>query len=82
MHATSSQVQGKAYDNVVPTPESWTAAVLDMQAAHLDAGGRLTADLARINSSGLIGGESLIPGVHDFKIGHHYRLRHLPRRWP
>ena len=72
MHASSSQVQGKAYaaDNVVPTPAVLTAAVLDMQAAYLDAGGRLTTDLARINlKGGLIGGETLTPGVYDFKMG-------------
>jgi hypothetical protein len=69
MHALSSQVEGKAYaaDNVVPTPAVLTAAVLDMQAAYLDAGGRLTADTDRINlKGGLIGGESLTPGVYTF----------------
>jgi hypothetical protein len=70
MHASSSQVQGKAYaaDNVVPTPGVLTAAVVDMQAAYVDAGGRTTTDLARINfKGGLIGGETLTPGVYDFK---------------
>jgi hypothetical protein len=70
--STSAQLQGKAFaaDYAVPTPAVLTAAVIDMLAAYLDASLRTSTDLGRTNlKKGLIGGETLTPGVYTFTTG-------------
>jgi hypothetical protein len=67
--ATSSQVTGEAhgasYGN--PIANDLTIAVLDMQAAYLDAASRNHIDESRTNiENGAIGGLTLGPGVYTF----------------
>jgi hypothetical protein len=53
-----------AANYAVPTPNTLTVAVLDMQAAYTDAAGRPNADGARINlGAGILGG--VLPGGPD-----------------
>lgn len=65
-HASSAQIVGKAYaaDYAPPTPAMLTQAVLDMQAAYVDAAGRVP-DFVDVNG-GNLGGLSLIPGTYKF----------------
>jgi hypothetical protein len=70
MHGLSSQVQGKIYaaDYGNPTPAVLTEAVTDMGAAYTDAMGR-TTDASRTNLlGGIIGGQTLTPGVYAFTV--------------
>jgi hypothetical protein len=67
--ATSAQLTGKAYaaDYIAPTPSDLTTAVSDMETAYTDAKGRTNTNTDRINlKAGLIGGETLSPGVYTF----------------
>jgi cytoskeletal protein CcmA (bactofilin family) len=69
MHATASQVTGNMFgaDMSMPTPSVLTQAVTDMQTAYTNASLRTTSDTDRINlKGGLIGGETLTPGVYAF----------------
>ena len=68
---SSTQVQGdhKVYaaNYHDPTPTTLTAAVSDMETAYTNAAGRVNTDAERINlNDGLIGGETLTPGVYTF----------------
>jgi cytoskeletal protein CcmA (bactofilin family) len=68
-YATSSLIAGKALasDYISPTPSTMITAVSDMETAYTDAAGRPNADGARIDlKAGLIGGETLTPGVYTF----------------
>jgi hypothetical protein len=70
--ATASQVTGKAFaaDYSVPTPANLTAAVSDMEAAYTDASKFPSSDPARRNvGGGIIGGQTLTPGVYTFTVG-------------
>jgi hypothetical protein len=48
-YSTSSQINGKAFavDYATPTPEKLATAILDMQAAYLDAEGRPSPEKKR-----------------------------------
>src|ERR1700676_4080672 len=50
------------------TPSNLTVAVLDMQAAYLDAEGRITPDVTELGA-GNIGGMTLIPGLYKWGTG-------------
>ena len=67
--ATSQQVAlpGKVYaaDYTVPTPTNLTTAVLGMQAAYVDAAGRIPTDYLNLES-GDIGGLTLAPGIYTW----------------
>jgi hypothetical protein len=71
--STSSQVTaGKAYgaNYIVPTPARLGVVVLDMGIAYTAAAARVNCNATRINlGSGLIGGESLTPGIYTFGSG-------------
>jgi hypothetical protein len=67
--STSTQITGNAYaanyDGTTPTVLS--TAVSNMEAAYTDAAGRVNTDGARINlKAGLIGGETLTPGIYTW----------------
>lgn len=64
--STSAQVVGKVYaaNYAPPTPAKMTQAILDMEAAYTDAAGR-PANFINENG-GLLGGLTLVPGVHKF----------------
>lgn len=68
-YATSKQVvdPGKIYaaDYTVPTPTNLTTAVLGMQAAYVDAAGRIPTDYLDLES-GDIGGLTLEPGIYTW----------------
>jgi hypothetical protein len=69
---TTEQLSGKAfaanYDGG-STASVLTTAVGDMETAYTDAAGRPNADAARTNlKGGLIGGETLTPGVYTFTV--------------
>jgi len=66
-YTTSAQVTGKLYSasNAAPTPAKMTLAVGDMQTAYTDAAGRADADHVEYKS-GLLGGETLTPGLYKF----------------
>ncbi len=63
----SAQVEGQVYaaDYAPPTPTNLTVAVLDMQAAYVDAASRPTPDFVNLNS-GDIGGLTLAPGLYNW----------------
>ena len=67
--STSKQViaPGKIYaaDYTVPTPTNLTTAVLGMQAAYVDAAGRIPTDYLDLES-GDIGGLTLEPGIYTW----------------
>jgi hypothetical protein len=67
--ATSKQVvaPGRVYaaDYTVPTPVNLTTAVLGMQAAYIDAAGRVPTDYLDLKS-GDIGGLTLGPGIYTW----------------
>jgi hypothetical protein len=65
--ATSTQVDGRIYaaSAAAPTPAMLTTAVLDMQAAYVDAAGRTNPDVLNLGA-GVIGGQTLAPGVYKW----------------
>jgi hypothetical protein len=66
---SSPQLTGNAYgsDYTNPTPSELTTAVLDMQRAYIDAASRPVSGLTYQDlKGGLIGGETLTPGVYNF----------------
>jgi hypothetical protein len=65
--STSRHVTGHVYasDYAAPTPGMLTDAVLDMQAAYLDAAARLLPDFLNINT-GILNGDILEPGLHKW----------------
>lgn len=69
VYATSKEVvdPGKVYaaDYTVPTPTNLTTAVLSMQAAYVDAAGRIPTDYLDLKS-GNIGGLTLEPGIYTW----------------
>ncbi|KAJ1460279.1 FG-GAP repeat-domain-containing protein [Pelagophyceae sp. CCMP2097] len=68
-YATSDQVDGKLFaaDDGGGTPAMLTTAISDMEGAYTDAAGRPNTDASRINlAGGLIGGETLTPGVYTW----------------
>lgn len=67
--STSAQVTGLVYasDYAPPTPANLTQAVNDMQAAYTNAAGR-APDFTEFHG-GLLGGETLIPGVYKWSTG-------------
>ena len=67
--STSAQVTGRVYaaDYVAPTPAAVGQAVLDMQAAYLDAAGR-APDFTEL-AGGLLNGQVLVPGVYKWSTG-------------
>lgn len=68
-YSTSTQVVGRLYaaDYADPTPNNLRVAVADMEIAYQDAQSRPNTDAGRINlKSGLIGGETMTPGVYTF----------------
>jgi hypothetical protein len=70
--STSAQLKGKAFasDYSVPTPGNLTAAVLDMEAAYIEASDCPATNATRINiGGGTIGGQVLLPGVYTFTAG-------------
>jgi hypothetical protein len=70
--STSTEVTGNVYafDYADPTPQNMTDAVLDMEAAYDNAKGRLQYDVDNVDHmDGLIGGETLTPGIYNFTSG-------------
>ena len=67
--STSAQVTGQVFasDYAAPTPATLTQAVIDMQAAYTDAAGR-APDFVEFNA-GLLGGQTLVPGVYKWSTG-------------
>jgi hypothetical protein len=73
---TCTEVTGNVYSDdaagpspcSVATPSNLTVAVLDMQAAYLDAVGRITPDFTELGA-GNIGGMTLIPGLYKWGTG-------------
>jgi hypothetical protein len=67
--STSTQVIGKVYaaDYAVPTPSNLTTAILDMEAASIEAAGR-APDVIELGA-GSIGGLTLPPGVYKWSTG-------------
>ena len=65
--STAAQVTGKIYaaDYASPTPANLTQAVGDMQAAYLDAAGRISPDYTEL-AVGDIGGLTLRPGLYKW----------------
>lgn len=65
--STSTQVEGRIFaaDYTPPTPTNLTVAILDMQAAYVDAASRPTPDFVNLNS-GNIGGLTLAPGLYNW----------------
>jgi hypothetical protein len=65
--ATSPQIVGKAFASnyAVPTPNTLTTAVGDMQTAYTDAAGRPTPDHLELGT-GNIGGLTLAPGLYKW----------------
>ncbi|KAF8887363.1 antifreeze protein [Infundibulicybe gibba] len=65
--ATSAQVNGELFgaDFSAPTPATLTAAIDDMQAAQLDAAGRVNADATDL-AAGSIGGLTFLPGLYKW----------------
>ena len=66
--STSSLVSGSIYaaDYAPPTPNMLTVAVLDMQAAYVDAAGRKDPDHTELGSAGSIEGLTLEPGLYKW----------------
>jgi hypothetical protein len=65
-------VTGRCYaaDYTVPTPSALATAILDGEAAYLDAAGRPNEAAARINfETGLLTGKTLTPGVYTWTTG-------------
>lgn len=67
LFSTSPLVNGNVYaaDYATPTPDNLTVAVLDMQAAYVDAAGRPTPDFVNLGS-GDISGLTLVPGLYNW----------------
>jgi hypothetical protein len=65
--STSTQVTGHAYaaNYIAPTPTILTTAVSDMETAYTDAAARANTNGKNLKG-GLIGGETLTPGVYTF----------------
>jgi hypothetical protein len=65
--STSTQVTGNAYaaNYIAPTPTILTTAVSDMETAYTDAAARANTNGHNLKG-GLIGGETLTPGVYTF----------------
>jgi len=63
----SAQVTGGVYaaNYEAPTPANLTTAILDMQAAYLNAAGRPLPDFSELES-GNIGGLTLVPGLYKW----------------
>lgn len=68
--STSPQVVGRIYasDYTEPTPTKLTTAVLNMQAAYVNAAGRALPDHTEL-SAGNIGGLTLAPGLYKWSTG-------------
>lgn len=66
-HATSALVTGNVYasDMTAPTPINLTTAIGDMQTAYTNAAGRSNPKALNLKS-GLIGGETLTPGLYKW----------------
>lgn len=66
-YSTSPQVTGHIYaaDMTPPTPSNMTVAILDMQAAYVDAAGRSTARVDNLGA-GTVGGLTLAPGLYHW----------------
>ena len=69
-YSTAPQVTGRIYaaDYTEPTPTNMTTAVLDMQAAYVDAAGRALPDFTELGA-GEIGGLILVPGLYKWGTG-------------
>ncbi len=65
--STSTQIVGKAFaaNYAVPTPSNLTTAVSNMEAAYIDAEGRITPDFLELGT-GNIGGLTLAPGLYKW----------------
>jgi hypothetical protein len=70
---TCTEVTGNVYSDdaagpipcSIVTPSNLTVAVLDMQAAYLDAAGRITPNFINLGA-GNIGGKTLVPGLYKW----------------
>ncbi|KZP03424.1 antifreeze protein [Athelia psychrophila] len=69
-YASSPQITGNAYAATYtsPTPSTLTIAILDVQAAYVDAAGRATPDFINLAGGG-IGGLTLAPGLYKWGTG-------------
>ncbi len=68
--STSTYVTGKLYaaDYTAPTPSYTGTAVVDMEAAYVDAMGRALPDATNFNA-GNLGGQNLAPGLYKWTTG-------------
>lgn len=69
VYSTNIQIVGKAYasNHEPPTPSNLTTAVSNMEAAYIDAAGRVNPDHLDLNT-GDIGGQTLAPGLYKWNM--------------
>jgi len=66
--ATSPYVTGKIYasDMQEPTPSNLTTAISDVEAAYVEAAGRVDYAIVTGTAGGIIGGETFVPGIYKW----------------
>ncbi len=69
-YSTSAQVTGNVYaaDDSAPTPAMLNMAIIDMQNAYADAGGRAGPNFLEMGA-GIISGQTLVPGLYKWNTG-------------
>ena len=67
--ATSSYVTGKIYasDMQEPTPSKLTTAISDVEAAYVEAAGRVDYAVVTGVAGGIIGGQIFVPGIYKWE---------------
>ena len=70
-YATSIYVSGKIYaaDMQEPTPSTLTTAISDVEAAYTEAAGRSDVPVTAEAYSGIIGGQTFVPGIYKWDTG-------------
>lgn len=67
--ATSIYVTGKIYasDMLAPTPSKLTSAISDVEAAYVEAAGRVDYAIVSGTAGGIIGGQTFVPGIYKWE---------------
>ncbi len=67
--ATSPYVTGKIYasDMQEPTPSKLTTAITDVEAAYVEAAGRVDYAVVTGTAGGIIGGQTFVPGIYKWE---------------
>ncbi|PKL13996.1 MAG: hypothetical protein CVV52_03595 [Spirochaetae bacterium HGW-Spirochaetae-8] len=67
--ATSAYVTGKIYasDMQEPTPSKLTTAITDVEAAYVEAAGRVDYAVVTGTAGGIIGGQTFVPGIYKWE---------------